>query len=1012
MASSPRSSPPRRLAGGVAWGYVGLDGKWHVVRGVEAPLDDHRTNVDLMEQPHARSKLSTHVSAWLVGDVASPRRAARLPPVSSSGKRPSPPRARRSTRPAAATARKRAGARGGARRRRAKQARRGDLLPMARLQASDTPDRTLGHAGFVDWLTATYNSVHRRGRDATMAGLDPVATRMHVQAPSTSLQTRRRAVASSASDAPAYAPVSIGADGAPAPLGYFGSVGMFTKANSAAQAVDTSVVESGSHRTPATDAAPTRAAPTDRANDVAVTAVSAAQTSTEKSAEDEAASRRRFNDTVAAMEAASDLNEVLALFSAMMRRPAVSELTVPELPDLATAAAAERGTDGMLPSRARVAMREAAAHSVEAEQLEQGRARARRAAGVEVGKSKYHEFEDAGWARRRDAELGREGAPPVFKLPFPDGQFADVADALRARGWVRNEVADGSTFNLLWTLRDTDISWDALRPDQWVNHFEGARALTTKSGLCRSMRNLGWAEAAESRTFFPRCYELGSSVDADEFVHDFRTTAACSVLRRHVAHPQAWARRWGAHPRGFRALSSAVAAMEASVMPHIDEDTWLMEESDKPPLSDERWQELLDVARDLHDADGAAGPIVHEPEFHESGVSESDSRKGRFVGQAALTARARRVLKNVSQLEQHRHSWFADGVANAWIVKSGEGSKGMGVEIHRSLDALMALKGHGRVVQKYIERPLLIGGHKSDIRVFVLVTSWAPLQAHVFGQAYLRFSCKPYSMAATSLGDRLAHLCNYAVQRSAIRNTVMRSAADSMDASREDRDTSSLGEAGFSAEALAHAGNVWSQQRFVRYLQAEAGVGRGRQMWAERVQPAIDRAVVGVLRSATPHITQRERSFELFGLDFVLDGQLRPFLLEVNLSPALNHRTPVLTQLYARMMSQLLRIVIDGKGDSLHPTADPVLVDPERAVWRLVVDERRSAISVAGESGAGGASGLSVAGKAFTSLHQRFACKYDDWERRCTAAVQIQRVSRGRMGRRKARQRREARSRR
>ena len=43
------------------------------------------------------------------------------------------------------------------------------------------------------------------------------------------------------------------------------------------------------------------------------------------------------------------------------------------------------------------------------------------------------------------------------------------------------------------------------------------------------------------------------------------------------------------------------------------------------------------------------------------------------------------------------------------------------------------------VISKYIDNPLLIGGKKFDLRIYVLVTSYRPIKAYLYDQGFGRF---------------------------------------------------------------------------------------------------------------------------------------------------------------------------------------------------------------------------------------------------------------------------------
>lgn len=58
-----------------------------------------------------------------------------------------------------------------------------------------------------------------------------------------------------------------------------------------------------------------------------------------------------------------------------------------------------------------------------------------------------------------------------------------------------------------------------------------------------------------------------------------------------------------------------------------------------------------------------------------------------------------------------------------------------------------------------------------------------------------------------------------------------------------------------------------------------------------------------------PH--KRTNSFELYGLDFMIDDNFKLFLIEANTNPCLELSCPLLNRIIPTMVENLFRIVID-----------------------------------------------------------------------------------------------------
>jgi tubulin polyglutamylase TTLL9 len=69
------------------------------------------------------------------------------------------------------------------------------------------------------------------------------------------------------------------------------------------------------------------------------------------------------------------------------------------------------------------------------------------------------------------------------------------------------------------------------------------------------------------------------------------------------------------------------------------------------------------------------------------------------------------------------------------------------------------------VVQRYVLNPLLIGGKKFDLRIYVLVISYQPLTVYLYRDGFGRFTHARYSNNLDDLSNTFMHLTNVAIQK-------------------------------------------------------------------------------------------------------------------------------------------------------------------------------------------------------------------------------------------------------
>lgn len=100
------------------------------------------------------------------------------------------------------------------------------------------------------------------------------------------------------------------------------------------------------------------------------------------------------------------------------------------------------------------------------------------------------------------------------------------------------------------------------------------------------------------------------------------------------------------------------------------------------------------------------------------------------------------------KFEQYRS---IDGNSNVWISKPSYNARGVGIFCFNQMrDAFNGNQNKKqmcpKIVQKYIEKPFLLDKRKFDVRQWVFVSSFDPLEVFVYKKAYLRICGKDFDL--------------------------------------------------------------------------------------------------------------------------------------------------------------------------------------------------------------------------------------------------------------------------
>ena len=246
--------------------------------------------------------------------------------------------------------------------------------------------------------------------------------------------------------------------------------------------------------------------------------------------------------------------------------------------------------------------------------------------------------------------------------------------------------------------------------------------------------------------------------------------------------------------------------------------------------------------------------------------------------------------------------WMIDREASAWknmyILKPNAASCGKGIRVIGKKQTVN--KRQGCIVSKYVGKPHLLRGYKYDLRLYVLVTSFDPLKIYLFRDGLVRLATVPYSTSKASLKQRFVHLTNYSVNKKAdayVKNTNSPTKTKDADPAEEH------------AQPDEAVESKWSLQQLRKEYQ-KMGVDYNE------VFAAIKDLIIKTCFSAEQPILQcmggnknKSACFEVYGFDVLVDAKLRPWLLEVNVSPSLSSSSPLDKQIKTTLLSDTLYLV-------------------------------------------------------------------------------------------------------
>lgn len=423
-----------------------------------------------------------------------------------------------------------------------------------------------------------------------------------------------------------------------------------------------------------------------------------------------------------------------------------------------------------------------------------------------------------------------------------------------------------------------------------------------KDGLLRAVNKInGRAKRLADRINYPRSYELSTKAQMTAFETDFKLTYATNLIRflntRENILDYLTTRKGSVS-------QSVLDYCVRLILDHIQQDREFKVDENEGNTQNVAqritWRTYFNIQRQLTEKELKKAEAEKRSAAENKRIKEYKRRIEREAFEKLLKAydlivnQGAKVLIEeenitlegyietimvVDELVTQYWPWRRnDGYKNVWLVKPTSSGEGQGIKLFDSVESIkdhIDSKNDKFIVQKYIERPLLIYNTKFDLRQYFMVTIddeyWRAWSHPICS---VKLASEEFSLDSF---NECIHLTNASIQQKYFYKK--------------------------SNPNLPHH-HMWNLGTFILYLENTMGQG---YMWEEYIYPEIKRVLRKLSNSIAFHSVMKPGRFELFGCDWMIDENFTPYLLEINRPPCLGIYSPVSTTVCGTICEDIVR---------------------------------------------------------------------------------------------------------